>query len=287
MEEFVYLNGCLVPSSEAKLSPFDYGFLYGYGLFETMRAYSGCIFRLEQQLERLLRSARLLELNLELDAPALKKALYDTLQANNIRDARLRLTLSGGVGEIVPDLSSCKLPTALVVARDYIPYPSQVYQEGFKGIVSRIRRNSRSPAAVVKSLNYLDNLLARREAQNAAVDEAILLNEQGFLAEGSTSNIFLAAGDTLLTPGEDSGILPGITRQTVLELASSLGVKSEVRKVTLEELNQADEAFLTNSIMEIMPLTQVDGQKIGPGRAGEMTQRLMSAYGELVRQSTR
>jgi len=287
MEEFVYFNGSIIPGSEANLSPFDYGFLYGYGLFETMRAYSGSIFYLEQHLERLLRSAQLLGLNLERDAAALKDAVYDTLRANKLGDARLRLTVSGGVGGMVPDLSSCEMPTVLIVARSYTPYSSQVCQEGFKAIASRIRRNSRSPAATVKSLNYLDNLLARREAKDAGVDEVILLDEQGFLAEGSTSNIFLVSGDALLTPGADSGILPGITRQTVLELASSLGIKSLVRNIAPEELVQADEAFLTNSVMEIMPLTQVNGEKIGSGRAGERTRRLMAAYGELVEQSAR
>ena len=285
MEELVYLNGRLIPSSEAKLSPFDYGFLLGYGLFETMRAYSGHIFRLEQHLERLLRSAQLLELKLQLDASALRKALYETLEANNLKDARLRLTVSGGVGEVVPDLSSCKSATVFIVSRRYTPYTAQVYQEGFKAVMSDIRRNSRSPAAKTKSLNYLDNLLARSEARRAGCDEAILLDEQGFLAEGSTSNIFLVCGGMLLTPGEDSGILPGVTRQVVLELAPTLGIKAAVRKIAPEELALADEAFLTNSIMEIMPLTRVGEQKIGSGKAGEVAQRLMRAYTELVRRS--
>jgi len=281
VEEIVYLNGSLMPLSQARLSPLDYGFLYGYGLFETMRAYSGRIFHLEKHLARLSRSAKLLGIDLE-SIPDLEKALYNTLQANNLSHARIRLTLSGGEGEPLPDLV-IRVPTVLIVARSYTPYPRQVYKQGFKAIVSRIRRNTQSPASAMKSLNYLDNLLARQEAKLAGADEAILLNEQGFLAEGSMSNIFLVSGNALLTPSEDSGILPGITRGVVLEeLAPSLGMKKIERKIALKELLQADEAFFTNSLIEIMPLTQVGGQNIGSGRAGAVTQRLIAAYKELV-----
>ncbi len=286
MTEIVYLNGALIPDSEAKLSPFDYGFLHGYGLFETMRAYSGRIFRLEQHLERLFRSARLLGLELaELNNSRLKEAVYSVLRANGLSEARVRLTVSGGVGEVVPNQSSCQSPTVFIVARRYVPYPDQVYQEGFKAIVSRIRRNSGSPAARVKSLSSLDNLLARGEARRAGVEEVILLDGQGFLAEGSSSNIFLVSRGALLTPGEDSGILRGVTRQAVLELASGLGVSAVARKVALDELFQAEEAFLTNSMIEIMPLTQVDKRAIGSGKSGEITRRFMHAYKELVRHS--
>lgn len=281
MDEIVYLNGSLLPLSQARLSPLDWGFLYGYGLFETMRARSGRIFRLDKHLARLSRSAKFLGIELESTAN-LEKALYDTLQANNLSDARIRLTLSGGEGEPVPDPLAPRTPTLFIIARSYTPYPRQVYERGFKAIVSYIRRNTHSPASVIKSLNYLDNLLARREARLAGADEAILLNEQGFLAEASTSNIFLISDNTLLTPSQDSGILPGIAREVVQELAPSLGIETVERKISPEELLQADEAFLTNSLIEIMPLTQVGGQNLGSGRAGAMTRRLMDAYKELV-----
>jgi branched-chain amino acid aminotransferase group I len=280
VEEIVYLNGSLMLLSQARLSPLDYGFLYGCGLFETMRAYSGRIFHLEKHLARLSRSAKLLGIDLE-SIPDLEKALYNTLQANNLSNARIRLTLSGGEGEPVPDLL-IRAPTVLIVARSYTPYPRQVYEQGFKAIVSRIRRNTQSPASAMKSLNYLDNLLARQEAKLAGADEAILLNEQGFLAEGSMSNIFLVSDNALLTPSEDSGIIPGITREVILDLAPSLGIKTRERKIAIEELIQVAEAFFTNSLIEIMPLTQVDGQNIGSGRAGAVTQRLIAAYKELV-----
>ncbi|MBM4462836.1 MAG: hypothetical protein FJ012_05810 [Chloroflexi bacterium] len=281
VEEIVYLNGSLMPQSQARLPPLDYGMLYGYGLFETMRSYSGHIFRLEKHVERLRGSAKFLGIDLS-NIPDLEKALYSTLQANNLSDARIRLTVSGGEGETIPDLLVSQQPTVLIVTRSYTPYSDKVYQEGFKAIVSRFRRNTQSPTSAMKSLSYLDSLLARREAKLSGVDEALLLNEKNFLAEGSISNVFLVSGDVLSTPSEDSGILLGVTREVVLELASSLGIKTTVKTIPLEELYQADEAFLTNSLIEIMPLTRVSGRRVGSGRTGEMTRQLTHAYKALV-----
>jgi len=281
MEEIVYINSSLLPLSQARLSPFDYGFLYGYGLFETMRAYSRRIFHLEKHLARLSHSAQFLGIDLK-SIPNLEEALYDTIRANNLSDARIRLTLSGGEGEAAPNLHTLKTPTLFIVARSYTPHPSQIYEQGFKAIMSHIRRNTQSPTSTMKSLNYLDNLLARQEAKSAGADEAILLNEHGLIAEGSASNIFIITGNTLLTPSEDSGILPGITREVVLGLAPHLGIDAIERKMSPEELSQAEEAFLTNSLIEIMPLTQVNGQKIGSGRAGERTLQFIAAYKKLV-----
>ena len=184
---------------------------------------------------------------------------------------------------MVPDPGTCKKPTVLIMASHYQPYPEQVYQRGFRAIVSSIHRNSQSPLSRIKSTNYLESILAKHEARKAEVDEALFLNEKGLLAEASMSNIFLVNNGTLRTPGEENGILPGITREVVLELAASLGIKSMEQKIALKELTQADEAFFTNSLMEIMPLTQLSGQKIGTGEAGAVTQRLAAAYQELVK----
>ena len=284
MEEIVYLNGELVPRSKAQISAFDYGFLYGYGLFETMRAYSGRIFRLEQHLDRLCCSAKVLGLDLESIDYDLGKAVYDTLRANELADARVRLTVSGGEGDASPDLSGSTGLTALVVARSNVaPSP----QRGLTATVSPIRRNSHSPLSRLKSLNYLDNLLARRMARLAGADDALLLNEEGFVAEASTCNVFLVSRGTLITPDEESGILPGITRRAVMELAVKLGVKVKEAKVTLEELLKAEEAFLTNSLIEVAPLLMVDSQKIGSGSAGRITKKFMRAYTEMVQAETR
>jgi branched-chain amino acid aminotransferase len=282
MEQIVYLNGSLVPRSQAKISPFDLGFLYGYGLFETMRAYSGRVFRLEKHLERLSQSAKLL--NLPLNAFDLKKACYDTLRANKSKDARIRLTVSMGEGEAVPDLPKHPRPTVLVTAARYVPLSDEVYRKGYKAVVSTIDQDSQSPLSHLKSTNYLNHVLARREARASGADEAILLNERGFLCEGSTSNIFLVSKRKLVTPGEESGCLPGITRQVVMELAREHGISLDQREVQLEELLQADEAFLTNSIMELMPVAEVNVQRIGRGK---VTEKLMQAYKEMVVKETK
>lgn len=277
MEQIVYLNGSLLPRSQARISPFDLGFLYGYGLFETMRAYSGRIFRLEKHLERLSQSAKLL--GLPLKSFDLKRACLDTLKANKLNEARIRLTVSIGEGEAAPDPPKHPQPTVLVTAARYIPLSTEIYRTGYKVVVSTTARNSQSPLSRLKSANYLNNILARKEAKAAGADEAILLNERGFICEGSTSNIFLVSGGELITPDEESGCLPGITRQVVLELARGLGIGVSEREVRLEELLHADEAFFTNSIMELMSIVEVNGQRIGRGK---LTERLMQAYREIV-----
>ena len=287
MEEMVYLNGSLLPRSQARLSPFDHGFLYGYGLYETMRAYSGQVFRLKQHLERLARSAEMLGLSSGLAQYDLGKAVYDTLEANGLKDARIRLTVSAGEGDMIPDPRTCTGPTVLVMAKALVPQPAEVYQRGYKVIVSRIRQNSQSPLAQIKSANNLNNILAKSEARAAVVADALFLNERAFLAEASSSNIFIVSRGVLLTPSLECGVLPGITRQVVLELALSLGTEvKEDNALTVEVLLQADEAFLTNSIIEIMPLTGVDGQPVGSGKPGPITQTLIATYEDLVARET-
>lgn len=281
MDELVYLNGLLVPRGEARISVLDYGFLYGYGLFETMRAYHGRVFGLKQHLERLACSAEILKIRVE--TPLLEQAVKDIIRANNLTEARVRLAVSLGEGAMVPDPKSCEKPTVLVMAGAYHSYGEEVYQKGFRAIISSIRRNSQSPIAKLKTANYLESLLARQEAKDAGVDEAICLNDKGLVSEASMSNIFIVAGGVLKTPDPDSGILPGLTRNTVLELAASSGIKAKEQSFTANELLQADEAFVTNSLMEIMPLVQVDGKPVGSGKPGPATLRLMKAYRELVK----
>ncbi|HEY93054.1 MAG TPA: hypothetical protein G4O17_04855 [Dehalococcoidia bacterium] len=280
MSEIVYLNGYLMPLGQASISVLDYGFLYGYGLFETMRAYGGKIFRLDSHLSRLARAAEILGLPIE--ALELKDAVMDTIQANKLGDARIRITISMGEGGMVPDPSTCGKPTVLILTGHYQPYPEQVYQKGFRAVVSSIRRNSQSPLSRLKSANYLESILAKQEARAAGVDEALCLNEKGLLAEASMSNIFLVTDGILRTPGQESGVLPGIIRETIMELASQLGINTLEQDIRLDELFQAQEAFFTNSLIEVMPLIEVDGKFIGSGRPGSLTQRLMVAYKELV-----
>ncbi len=285
MEQIVFLNGALVPRSQAKISPFDLGFLYGYGLFETMRAYSGRIFRLELHLERLVGSAKWL--GIPIDTRDLERACYSTLEANRLSDARIRLTVSIGEGEAVPDPPKHPKSTVLIIAASYTPLSDEAYRKGFKAVVASTRQNSQSPLARLKTVSWLNNILARREAKAKGADEAILLNERGFLCEGSASNIFLVSKGKLITPSVTSGCLPGITREIVIGLACELGIKFAERRVRLEELLRAEEAFLSSSVVELMPLTKVSGKPIGSGNRGKITTRLMKACGELVARETK
>jgi branched-chain amino acid aminotransferase len=280
MNEIVYLNGRLISRSQARISALDYGFLYGYALFETMRAYGGRVFRLDSHLNRLAQSAKVLGISIEV--LELKGAVMDTIQANKLSEARIRLTVSIGEGEMTPNPNTCKKPTVLILAEKYQPYLEKVYRMGFRAVVSNIRRNSQSPLSRLKSTSYLESILARQEAREAGVDEAICLNEKGFLAEGSMSNIFLVTDGVLKTPGLESGILPGITRQSVLELAFEMGVTSRECDIRLDELFQSQEVFLTSSLIEVMPLAEIEGKLIGSGKQGSITKRLMAAYKKLV-----
>jgi branched-chain amino acid aminotransferase len=287
MDEIVYLNDQLLPRFEAKLSPFDHGFLYGYGLFETMRAYSGHIFRLDSHLTRLCRSAQSLGLTHSIlttdeGKQSLEDACMATLEANKLKDARIRLTISPGEGDTTPDPSTCSSPTVLITARNLIALPPEKYESGFKAALSSLRRNSQSPLSRLKSNCYTENILARMAARAAGYDEAILLNEHGCLAEGSTTNIFLMVNEELITPSLESGVLPGITREAVLEIARTANIKTLERQVELKELIEAEEAFITNSILELMPLIWFEGKPIGTGKPGQLTKELLAAYRKLV-----
>jgi branched-chain amino acid aminotransferase len=289
-EEVVYLNGSLLPRSQAKVSAFDHGFLYGYGLFETMRAYHGTIFLLDRHLKRLRESAAAINLGSRLDVIDLGKACTDTLAANDLQEARLRLTVTRG--EVASFSGSGAAPTVLVTAAGYVPISAETYNQGFRASVSSFSRYSQSLLSRLKSANYLASVLAKMEAEASGLDESLLLNERGFIAEGSLSNIFfVAARSGLVTPPVASGILPGITRGVVLELAATLKVGVAERDVKLEELGQFEEAFLTNSVMEIMPLVEVRESAgrvvaIDNGRPGELTRKLMAAYRDMVERET-
>lgn len=285
MSEVIYLNGSLIPREQAHVSVMDYGFLYGYGLFETMRAYSGVVFRLDSHITRLAKSAD--KLGIAVDTAMLKKAVTDTIKANRLRDARIRLTVSIGEGSLVPDLHSCTVPSVLVVAIKYTPYADEVYQRGFRVIVSSIRRNSQSPVPAMKTTNYMESLLARQEAKAAGVDDVLFLNERGQLTEASTSNIFLVSNNVLKTPRQESGILPGITKDVILELAPQMGIIAFEADILLEEIMEADEAFLTNSVLEIMSVTELNGKAMSKGRSGVITRRLISSYRDLVLREAR
>lgn len=278
MQPIVYLNSRLVPSDEAKISVFDGGFLYGNGLFETMRAYEKRnVFRLRQHLERLFRSAKLINLNIGRSAELLEQAILDTLAANHLETGYVRLTISQGVIVAGSNLSTCETPTLLIVAKPLTPYPETLYKNGASAILSAIKRNANSPIPRIKSLNYLENILARAAAREAGKLESILLDTDGYVVEGSMSNLFFVKDDMLYTPSTDCPILPGITRAVTLEIAAENGISILEGRWKLEELWEADEAFLTNSLMELMPLVKVDSVRISE-EPGRMTQLLAKLY---------
>ncbi|MBN1643662.1 MAG: aminotransferase class IV [Dehalococcoidales bacterium] len=284
MEELFYLNGKLIPRRKAKVSVLDYGFLFGFGLYETIRAYNGKPFRLDSHIARMRYSAD--KLGILVKPQEIRQAVADTVKANGFNDTRIRITVSIGEGTVKPDLASCKEPTVAVLVTEYKPPAQGKYKNGFKVIVSSIRRNSLSPVTYMKSANTMESMLARRESRERGADEALFLNEKGVLTEASGSNIFLVKDGVLITPRFESGILPGVTRVVIFELANSLGIKVKEKNVRLDELLQADEAFITNSLIEVVPVTEVDGKKIGTGKPGPVTKRLAKAYKEMVTKET-
>lgn len=282
MSLLVYLNGHLLPASHARISPLDYGFMYGYSLFETLRSYEGRLFRLKEHLFRLRKGSQSLGFPTVPENEEIEKAIRQVLQGNNLKDARIRLTLSLGEGSLSPDPSSCKQPVLVVAASHFFPPGEDIFEKGYKAIVSEHRRDSTSMLSRIKSGNYLASMLAREEARQKGVDLAVLLNERGMLSECQMANIFLVKNSRLITPDANSGILPGITRSEVLGLGAKLGLILEEREVRLEELYQSEEAFITNSLLEIMPLTSVNGRQIGKGTCGEVTRKLHRAYQEMA-----
>jgi branched-chain amino acid aminotransferase len=285
MNEIIYLNGRLLPLQEARISVLDYGFLFGYGLFETMRAYNGMIFRLDRHLKRLTDSAELL--NIPVDTSTLRNAVIMTLRANEFQNARVRLMVSIGEGSLVPDLHSCREPTVFVGAARYLPLKLETYERGYRIRVASRPRCRCSLLPRLKTANYLENLLSRQEALANDADDALILDESSRILETCFSNIFLVAHNILKTPRLEDGLLPGITREVVLELADQLGIEVQETDIYLAELFAADEIFLTNSILEIMPVTAVNGKMIAAGTPGTITGNLMEAYHNLVIQETR
>ena len=279
---WVFVNCELVRGPDAKVSALDRGLLYGYGLFETMRSYGGHVFRLEEHYRRLCEGAAVLALEVPLTLTDLREAADAVLQRNELTDASLRLTLTAGTLQGVDGVPEDSKAQVVLFARESTEYPEALYGRGMAAVISGICRNETSPLSRVKSLNYLDNLLAREEARRQGAGEALLLNSRGFVAEGSASNVFVVKGNELLTPSIQSGALPGVTRKVVLELATAAGLEAKETEIRPEVLFEATEVFLTSSLKELMPLTKLDGRSIGAGRPGPLSERLRRLYRELV-----
>lgn len=277
---FVYLNNRIVPASEAKVSVFDHGFLYGDGIYETMRVYDGVVFMLDEHIERLYRSASLIGLNIPKKISDIKISIYETLKANSLTNAYVRLTVSRGYGPIGLDPDLCREPTFVVVTNAFKSYPRSYYKEGIKLTISSVRRNLREALnPQIKSLNFLNNILAKIEAKQADAYEAIMLNAEGHLTEGTISNIFFVKNGILCTPSVECGILDGITRALVIDLALKNGLEVKEGRFTPEELYMASEVFITNTTMEVMPANRIDKKEVA---VGEISRLLLKKYRQEV-----
>lgn len=276
----VYLNGKLVPTKEAVISVFDHGFLYGDGIYETMRVYDRVTFMLDEHLKRLFRSASLIGLTIPFDTDYLKTAIYDTLMANALKNAFVRLTASRGYGPIGLDPDLCLEPTVVIIAQEMKDYPKSFYEKGISLIIPETRRNFRGAInPQIKSLNFLNNILAKIEAKKRGTYDAVMLNVYGKLTEGTISNVFFYKNSILCTPSLECGILDGITRGIVIDLALRDGLRVEESEFSKEDLYSAEEVFITNSTMEVMPISKVDDQKYA---VGNITKLLHKAYREEV-----
>lgn len=291
MADIVYVNGSLVQTEEARISAFDQGFLYGYGLFETMRAYNGKIFQLDRHINRLSSSAAFIGLGTVVDKIDIVGACMETLEANSLKDARIRFTITGGETDAYPWAVKGSKPTVVITARPVTAIPDEKYRQGYRICLASVRRSKRSILSHIKSTSYIGSALAKIEAAGQGADEALLLNEDGYLTEGGSSNIFFVRSSRLVTPSIQSGILPGITRELVMELAEEQEISVTEGTVGVAIIRQCEEAFLTGSIMEIMPMTEAIDKTgraviIGSGKPGPITLKLMAAYRNRVRKET-
>lgn len=280
---WVFLNDCFVPESEARVSVFDHGFLYGDGLFETFRVYSGKIFALRQHLDRLSLSANALQLNIP-GRDILKKRLYETLERNQLRnpfnDALIRLTVTRGPGGKGFYPGRCTTGTLVITVRAFEGYAGLERKGADAVMVSTCRVSATGGEPCLKSLNFLNNITAKLEAERAGVFEGLFLNREGFLAEGSISNLFWINKGVLRTPSCKATILKGITREIVIELARKNGITVEEGLYPPPKLFEAEEAFLTNSAIELLPLTIINGKKIATGKTGPVTRKLQGLFQE-------
>jgi len=278
----IYLDGKLVSKADATISVFDHGFLYGDGVFEGIRVYDGNVFRLEEHIDRLYESARSLMLEIPLDREQMIRATVDTVSANEKRDAYIRLVVSRGPGDLGIDPANCGKATVVIIVDSIALYPAELYEKGIPVVTASHRRiptdcfDSR-----IKSLNYLNNILAKMEARSAGCAEAIMLNHAGRVAECTADNLFVVSGDRVRTPELLEGALGGITRGAVLELAREQKLVAEETRLALHDVYNADEVFLSGTGAEIVPVVSADRRPSGDGKPGSVTRRLLDAFRKL------
>lgn len=280
----VYVNGKFIPKDEAVVSVFDHGYLYGDGIYETLRAYEGRIFLLSKHLARLKQSAEAISLHLPLSIEKIGDALREALTVNKLREAYLRIQVSRGTGDIGLDPALCPAPSMVIVTKPFKDYPPELYEQGVAVAVVGTRRNhplALNPA--IKSTNFLNNILAKIESLKTGAYEGIMLNWEGYVAEGTISNVFFVKKGVLYTPSLETGILEGVTRDLVMHLARKERIPVKESLIKPKELRDADECFLTNTTVEVLPITSIDNESVGDGAPGAVAKTLLSAYREEVR----
>jgi branched-chain amino acid aminotransferase len=282
----IYIDGAFLPESEAKISVFDHGLLYGDGVFEGIRFYNGRVFRLEGHLDRLWDSAKAIWLTIPLSREEMSAALLETVRKNQLRDGYIRLLVTRGVGTLGLNPETCKRPSVIIIAASIALYPEELYKRGLDVITCGTRRAS--PAALspqVKSLNYLNNIMGKIEAMQAGAGEGLMLNEQGFVAECTGDNVFILKRGELSTPPISAGSLRGITRDVVIEIAREFGIPVNEPNLTRYDIYTADECFLTGTAAEIIPVISLDKRRIGSGAPGPETARFIARFHELTQSS--
>ena len=285
-ESRIYIDGEFFAEADAKISVFDHGLLYGDGIFEGIRFYNGRVFRLEAHLERLWDSARSICLEIPISMQEMSEALLETIRQNDLREGYIRLVVTRGIGNLGLNPAQCKRPSVIIIAAQIALYPEAVYKKGLTVVTCASRRTS--PAALnpaVKSLNYLNNVMARIEANLAGADEALMLNEAGHVAECTADNVFIIKHGHIFTPPIAAGALRGITRGVVFEIAAELGMKIKETDVTRHDVFVADECFLTGTAAELIPVIKADGRVVGNGKPGPITIRMISRFREITRET--
>jgi branched-chain amino acid aminotransferase len=283
MSRQIYISGKFYPQEDAKISVFDHGLLYGDGIFEGLRAYRGKVFRLEEHIERLYESAKAIWLDIPISPEKMSAAVNESVKLNKIEDGYIRLVVTRGAGTLGLDPNRCSNPQVIIIADAIALYPKELYENGLEIVTVSVQRMS--PAAVsprIKSLNYLNNILAKIEGLKAGCIEALMLNHKGEVAECTGDNIFLVRHGELWTPPLEAGILEGVTRNAVIELAEAAGIKVHATPLTKHDVYIADECFLTGTAAEIIPVVKVDNRSIGAGQPGAMTRDLEKRFKKLT-----
>ena len=279
----IYINGQIVPQEDAKISVFDHGLLYGDGVFEGIRAYNGKIFTLDEHLDRLYDSATAISLKIPITKAEMAEAIKKTMKANNLADSYIRLVVTRGVGKLGLDPNKCATPQIIIITDTIELYPKALYEKGLDIVtVTTIRNHFSALDPKIKSLNYLNNILAKIESIQAGAGEALMLNKDGYVAECAGDNVFIFKNNILRTPPSSAGILVGITRNVVMKLATEMGVQVREELMTRYDLYIADECFLTGTAAEIIPVVKIDGRTIGTGKPGKLTLDLLKRYRDLT-----